>query len=98
MTLRSLARRMSARAVLGQFQRDLAAHQRGEGEKPHQRAFQHADIGRDAMRKVFQYAIGDDEARILQAVLLDLLLQNAKAQFDSRSDADRRPDRIAGAT
>ena len=54
---------------------------RGEGEEAGQRAFQHADIGGDAVGQEFQHAVGHDKAAILAAVDIDLLLQDAEAQF-----------------
>ena len=69
-------------AVLGQVQRDLAADQAGKGEQPGQRAFQHADVGGDAMRQEFQHTGRDLQALVLAAVEIDLLLQDALSFFD----------------
>jgi hypothetical protein len=61
-TLRSTGAQDVGQAVLRQIQRDLAPHQTGEGEKPRQRAFQHAHVGGDPVREELQHAVRDDEA------------------------------------
>ena len=68
-------------AVLSQFQRDFAPHQRGKGKEARQSAFQNADIRGDAMRQEVQNALGDLQAGILLAVEFCLLLQDPKTQF-----------------
>ena len=48
---------------------------------PGQGAFQHADVGGDPVREEFQHAIGQHQPAILAAVMVDLLLQDAKPKL-----------------
>jgi len=68
-------------AILRQIKRDLAPDQAGEGEKPGQRAFQHANIGGDPVGKKLQHPRRQFQPAVLLAVNLGLLLQHAKAQL-----------------
>jgi hypothetical protein len=54
-TLRSVARRMSASASCAFSSVIGLADQRGEGEEPHQRPFQHAHVGRDPVGEEFEH-------------------------------------------
>ena len=47
------------KAILRQVKRDFAAHKACKSKQPGQRAFQHADIGGNAMRKEFQNSIAN---------------------------------------
>ena len=69
------------KAVLRQFQRDLAAHEGGEGKQAGERAFKDANIRGDAMGEEFKHAVREDEALVLRAVEFNLLLQDAEAEF-----------------
>ena len=68
-------------ALLRQVQRDLATDQRGKRKEPGQRTLQHPHVCRDAMREEFQHTFGHLEVRVLNAMALQLALQNSEAQF-----------------
>lgn len=86
---------MSARAILGHVEGDLAPDQACHREQLEQRAFQHPDVGRDPVREEFQHAGAIRRPGYCREYSSTFLLQDAKAQFVvGRVQVHHQPDLI----
>ena len=68
-------------AFLREFEVDLPAHERSEGEEPHERAFEDTDVGGDAVREELEHARRDLQVAELGRIVLGLLLEDAEPQL-----------------
>ena len=69
------------KAILGQFHCDGFPDQGCKSEKANQGAFEDANVRGNPVRKKFQHTAVHFQARIVDLLLLNLRLQNAKPQF-----------------